>query len=644
MKAERKNKEEKCTMMNMILSIFMCFAMILGGTVPAVPETATTWTIRNLTISVDDESVTLAPELRYTAAMGSEKSTMHLEVGMDDQTILPASAEITPEGVRFAIGSNGHSYSISDATLAELAGLDEETTQMLGIVTDFFKSYGTVLGLAIHDMDFAQKFSEAAMQAMIDACGTVEEAEIQIDGETYPAQQIHFELSGKAMMGMMDALRGCGIAEVEEMIASCLKLVSMSAGEDIDSFAMLEELIEEDISIPMDMLVVTQDDFIYQSVSMEMYDEYSETEIGMEAESIIRGDYSLMNMTMNADDGLTSFEFGMNMEAEGASEDNAKINADCDVRIVEDYSYTEDGGDAQEFISVTENYMNFDITGEIADGLENMQISASVDVSEEYGYDDDVDTYEESAAMEISCTESIEDDGSVTAAWIMDVNAGNQVLGLAFDVNRSEGAVQDYFADTTDYALTAEVLASASEDVPGQELMLLGTDAMAYAAEAYALTADESVMQLMEMFTAIYEGELYIDEDVEIVDEDGATIVHSLEEAATIYSGKIPDYTAPAGYELIEVYAYEDTLTAYYEGEKGSFEMHTYLYFDDSAVYYTMGEDGLKALDSVLLKFNCYEDGTVAYVDAIGNGYEATFYLYDEMDMAAAEEVLSGLK
>lgn len=631
-------------MMNMILSIFMCFAMILGGTMPAVPETATTWTISNLTLSVGDESVTLEPELRYTSAMGSEKSLMHFEVGVDEQTILPASAEITPEGVRFAIGNNGHSYSVSDETLTELIELDAETAQMLGVVTDFFKSYGTVLGLAIHDMDFALKFSETAMQAMIDACGTTEETEIEIEGETYPAQKIHFELSGSAMLDMLDALRSCGIAEVEEMIASCLKLVGMSSGEEIDSFAVMEELIEEDISIPMDMIIVNAEDFIYQIVSMEMYDEYSETAVNVEGESIVRGAQSMMNMSMTMDDGFTTFEFGMSMEAEGESEDNMLVNASCNVYAKEDYSYPEDGEDAREFVSVTENYISFDISGEIADGLENMKISASADTSEEYGYDGDVASYDESVGMEIACTETLEADGSVTASWIMDIESEDGVVGFAFDVNRAEGAVQDYFAGATDYALTAEVLASMDGDTPGQEMMLLGTDAMAFAAEAYALTADESVMQLMEMFTAIYEGELYTDKEVETVTEDDVKIVHSLEEAAAIYGGKIPDYTAPDGYALTDVYVGAESLTAYYEGEKGSFEMHTYDYYDDSVAYYTMGEDGLKAIDSALLEFYSYDDETVSYVEVNGDGYEATFYLYGDMDMAAAGEVLSGLK
>ena len=41
--------------MNAILSIIVCFAMLFSGgaTLPAQPETATTRTLRNLTIAVD---------------------------------------------------------------------------------------------------------------------------------------------------------------------------------------------------------------------------------------------------------------------------------------------------------------------------------------------------------------------------------------------------------------------------------------------------------------------------------------------------------------------------------------------------------------------------------------------------------------
>ena len=48
--------------MNAILSILVCFAMLFSGgaALPAQPETATTRTLRNLTIAVDGESVPLA--------------------------------------------------------------------------------------------------------------------------------------------------------------------------------------------------------------------------------------------------------------------------------------------------------------------------------------------------------------------------------------------------------------------------------------------------------------------------------------------------------------------------------------------------------------------------------------------------------
>ena len=49
--------------MNAILSILVCFTMLFSGgaALPAQPETATTRTLRNLTIAVDGESVTLTP-------------------------------------------------------------------------------------------------------------------------------------------------------------------------------------------------------------------------------------------------------------------------------------------------------------------------------------------------------------------------------------------------------------------------------------------------------------------------------------------------------------------------------------------------------------------------------------------------------
>ena len=93
--------------MNAILSFILCFAMILSpaGALPAQPETASTWTVSNLTISVGDESVTLSPEARLTTAVGMEEAQLHFELGSGERTLMPMSGAINQDGVRFTLGT-----------------------------------------------------------------------------------------------------------------------------------------------------------------------------------------------------------------------------------------------------------------------------------------------------------------------------------------------------------------------------------------------------------------------------------------------------------------------------------------------------------------------------------------------------------
>ena len=112
--------------MNAILSIMVCIAMLVSptGVIPAQPETAATWTISDLTISVGEESVTLTPEARFTAAVGAEEAQLHFELGNGESTLMPMSGAINADGVRFTLGTGTKTYTLDDATLMELAGMD----------------------------------------------------------------------------------------------------------------------------------------------------------------------------------------------------------------------------------------------------------------------------------------------------------------------------------------------------------------------------------------------------------------------------------------------------------------------------------------------------------------------------------------
>lgn len=139
--------------MNAILSIIVCFAMLFSGgaTLPAQPETATVWTLRNLSVTTDAGSVTLAPELRLTAAIGSEQAIAQFEVVRGDDVLLPMAGELTNDGVRFRLRDGGSVYSLTSEALLELMGSDAPSDTLM---VDYLNSYSALLSRTMNDASF----------------------------------------------------------------------------------------------------------------------------------------------------------------------------------------------------------------------------------------------------------------------------------------------------------------------------------------------------------------------------------------------------------------------------------------------------------------------------------------------------------
>ena len=160
--------------MNFILSIFLCFALAFSGPagLPAEPETATTWTIRNVTIYSGEEFFTLNPEARITTAAGQDKVALHFELENDGKALLPVSAEITPDALTFALKGGERAYTLSNAEFLEICGLDEEDVRILEVCGDLLTSYGGLLGLAYGDEEQMTAYGQAMIDATLDACGS----------------------------------------------------------------------------------------------------------------------------------------------------------------------------------------------------------------------------------------------------------------------------------------------------------------------------------------------------------------------------------------------------------------------------------------------------------------------------------------
>jgi len=622
--------------MNAILSFILCFAMILSpaGALPAQPETATTWTVSNLTISVGDESVTLAPEARLTTAVGMEEAQLHFELGNGDRTLMPMSGAINADGVRFTLGTGTKTYTLSNETFMELTGMDEEDAQLLEVFGDFFLSYGKILAM-VKDQEKYDQYYDLSWDLMEDMLGAeYAETEVEVEGEMLPARRIKGGLTLAGMLNMLDVAADCGIPELEEFVDVTLEMVNVAGGESIEKFSDLAATVEEEeglegVIMEMDC-TYTEGDPLYSKMDMTM--DMNGQSMTAQAETITRGEdtVALMVMEMNMDDSAMSY--AITMDYTGPATAPTRMEMSYDILTANDYSYeyTEDDGSVVSYHSTDNTAMRMTVNAETIDGLKNADAEIIVDNISTYGYDDNLDTYEETVNMTMDYSEALEEDGSITGSCAIDVSAMGETVGISFDINRAEGEVVDYFADTVEQPLSAD-----TEDAGYSALM---ADFMGVAADGMALAADDSVMELVAMFERLTG---VADEEYNVEEYDDASVVSSMEEAAAIFDGAVPDYTAPEGYELTGVTVDEYSLYASYESAEDSFELNTYAYESD-AVYYSVKDGVFTPLDGQLVEFSGY-DGEVYSASVYKPEGTVNFY-FSGLDQAAAEAILAGLK
>lgn len=636
--------------MNMFLSIFVCIAMLCSGTaaLPAQPESATTWTLRNLTINYGDDSVTLAPEARLTTAIGADEAQLHFEVGNGDQVLLPVSGEITADGARFSLGAN-HAYTVSNDVLMEMMNLDEEDQQLFEIAGTLFKDYGVLLGRAMSDADFAQQYSESAMNALLESSGiNAEETEVTIDGSAYSAQRIHLELSAESTLAMLDQLAGCGIAEVETLFNDTLALCNLASGEEAANFSsLLPEMEGEEFSIPMDLTIVAQDDFGWESLEMNFSDA-EEDYMHLYLEATARGEEVTMDlsMTMASDDNQVNYD--LSMEMAGPSDAPEKVHLEADMTTQNSYTYTwdetpsvdaegvEDTADP-ETLHHTSSYNN-DVSMHMVydsatvDGLNDASANCAIISASSSTYDEETYEYEQSVEFILTNTERAEDDGSVTASVALDVTVDDENLSASFDLNRAESAPVDYFDGMDEYAITADM----DEEDPTSTL--LAADAMNFGADAMTLTADDSIIALVNLINGAASGE----ETDASPAYDEPEAVHSFAEAAPIFEGTLPNFTTPEGYSLEEIEVDDSYFCATYASDAGNFSLSTFGYVADGLEYYSFENGELQSASNGMVEISRY-DGELVDSATLYTPNGTLYFYFDDFELEEVEAILANL-
>lgn len=625
--------------MNTILSFIVCIAMLVSpmGVLPTQPETETVWTVRNLTVGVGDESVTLAPEARVAAAVGTEEAQFHFEIGSGEDVLMPISGEINADGARFMLGTGERSYSVSDATFKELLGMDETGIAALDSCGEIFSSYAELLSV-LYDAEKLEKYNEKSLElleVMLDA--KFEACEIEVNGETLSAVRLAGEATGKNILKMMDVAMNSDIPEMQAYMKAALKLFNAMEGESVEKFfdlSMVDSFDETSIST---VLEFTAQEPIYSRMQMKMGDTF--TEMNFDCEAIAQGEETSMTLSINLEDVDCSVNCEMDMSYTGPAEAPDDLHMDCSVIFTNSYSSYDYDAETGDVVSVFESNVS-DITqmtidASNNDGLTSAAMEMTVCTANSYGYDGEMTFSLQSVDAKADYRESLEADGSITGAFSMTVDVPDMPVEVSFELNRAESEVKDYFSGTEEIVLNS--------DTQDEAYMQLSADAMATAADAMMLAADDSVIALMNMLMALDEADYSIEENVSEVwadEEEEIVSVSSFEEAAEIYDGVLPDFTAPEGYALQEIVVDAYSMTAFYVSDEDSFELCTYDYDEDVSCY-VLRDGALVSQSEPMVELMSYDEmiGSAIVYSEKGMMY---FY-FSGVEQAFVERVLAGL-
>lgn len=644
--------------MNVILSLVLCLAMLLGGgsKLPAEPETATTWTVRSAVLTLGDESVALAPEARLSLAAGAERAAMHFEFGDGEQVRMPLSLEAAPDALRFALSDAGRAYNLSAEELEklfyEMNGIPTDG-EMMEILSGYIYGYGALMASMLHDPAGMRRHREELTRLLFERCATLEgETEVEIGGQSYPAQKFRL----KSDSAMLDALRECDWAELADFLNSTLDLLNYSAGASAGSFEEFytssagEQAAQAMAAMPELLLNVCEtEEFTYFGYDGMEFQSGANPGFQLEtrkAESILRPEGATAEADLAFTVGDLRIEIALTEALAGDPYAPDGAHLTCGLRFVPQ----DESGDAP-----LEANLRFDAVKD-AEG----KFSGALRIQPPTEIDGAALPFDTEVGGKFSDALSIEIDGAAlpfdeltlafapgsedgaTSISLTATDAGEIFAGLGFEVLRSEAAPADYFEGAQMYDFAVEDL--DTESVSPLVLALMA-DSTQLALDGATLLRDPSVQAAGELIQRFYAEMVASREEEEEEEETGYVTVATPEEADAIYEGELPAYQPPEGYALTQIKVLPDEARLYYataEGERSfRIDIDEWHYQTD---YYVFDEGGARRLNEAVGTAYPGEEGRTnsAYVH-LPDGQHITFLFDYALTPDEIQEFLDGI-
>lgn len=648
------------------LAILLSLAMMLTGVggegQPA--EASKTLVLHDFVLTYGDETVALNPSLRLGASTDGQKAVFDLGVDVNGDTLFPIQLGVDDSGITALFEKNDVAVKVSAEALNALT---EQANQMMAamqsqmaqgngnpelmsfLTQEFIPAYTGLIG-AVQDPAFAaelQAKGDEIFAQVIDR-GEGQPASLTIDDKTYDnLTQYAYTIEADQLAELCDAIYTSN-EKLEAYYNALFKLYSMMPEESglngltsfkdlFDKFGMdislaVEEQLSEDKTVDVMDGVLTMD--MSGMIAKAMQAQGTEG-AAPEVPPIVMNIHSQQvdgvkdaSVTCDYEGDANGESVAMEMAMTVHAEDARNMNMSLDMRIAQN------GKDLAAIGFTADNQANpengegahsigFTVTGD--NGL-NMSLQNSG----------------------ISHADGTSEDNLVYAA---DING--QHVGVSFNLDVVADAIEDkangHEAAVQIDDLSQEAMGSLGQDQNFQAALMQASGSLM--ADAQTLTADESVQQLMGLFTAMRQPQVIEDYDYSddsFEGEETGDYEYQEPEDDGVLAFNQPTFTwLPEGWELQD----EDIDTAYdwvsQSFSDGSNYMYATFYQDNESnqVNYVVGEDGsIQAVEGREVSISDFGEGSLSVTIREDNVF-GNLNLYGEaMDVETIGQIVAEIQ
>lgn len=631
------------SLLALILSLII--ALSGAGAVAPIPETATQTTIRDITVTLNDETYHIEAQPYFTQAIGTELAAGTFGVQLGDEALLTMQAAVDPDSIRLSVGDSGRVYTLTSEMIAESMDIDSEDLQVIEDMIAY------IAELASYDTAESLQMSRATYAALKQVLTADESTgSVQLSGEVVDLETYSGTLDDQALAALLDALMNSENQPLSNYMKKLLEFGNRIGNTQYASWREVQEMEGSD----EDLLMITltyetaeSGDDTYDCITLHTDgdDETRATDYVYE-NTLESGDYHC-SIEMQTGDDDVQFSLAGTVDIENALTDAPSTEFDFTYSINNGWEYTDEENPEDSYAYSSTIEMTLFGNARTENGLDSLNADLTVEDASEHRSGAELETidysYDEYANFNLIVSEAAAENEGIDTTVALAVDMDGDTLGLSFIANR----VDILFDADALFAGGEEVILTDDENDTGSAQM--EADFMALANDASTLmTQDTGLADLISALTGSMYSDDY-DDDYDDSDWGEGYEYLTVDEIMARFAGTKYTINAPEGYEVDEdsTYITTDNSNAAigYQSVDGSDYITLYLYYnpDDTNEYAVLNDDGTSALiDNTVVTLKGWEDGTYYGADLHKDDVDITLY-FSSMTLEEVQSLLSTL-